>query len=85
MRKVIVENTGNHPLRSLAQLYISRKNGGRVIRSVEAEYKSTKIKAAVKLFGNPDTTMSTLRKFEEKVVQGCRGGGRWVSLDHQRC
>ena len=73
MRKVIVENSGNHPLRSVAQLYISRKNGGRVIRSVEAEYKSTKIKAAVKLFENPDTTMSALRKFEEKAVQaGCQ-------------
>ena len=72
MRKVIVENGENHPLGSVAQLYISRKNGGRVIRSVETEYKSKKIKAAVKLFENPDTTMSALRKFEEKAVQtGC--------------
>ena len=72
MRNFIVENSGNHPLGSVAQLYISRKNGGRVITSVEAEYKSTKIKAVVKLFGNPDTTMSALRKFEEKAVQtGC--------------
>ncbi|CAH3017382.1 unnamed protein product [Porites evermanni] len=69
VRKVIVENGGNHPLGSVAQLYISRKNGGRVIRSVEAEYKSTKIKAVVKLFENPDTTMSAVRKFEEKAVQ----------------
>ena len=30
------------------------------------------MKAAVKLFENPDTTMSALRKFEEKAVQtGC--------------
>ena len=54
---------------SVAQLYISLKNGGRVIRSVDVEYKSTKIKAAVKLFENPDTTMSAVRKFEEQAVQ----------------
>ena len=72
VRKVIVENGGNHPLGSVAQLCISRKNGGRVIRSVEAEYKSTKIKAAVKKFENSDTTMSAVRKFEEKAMQtGC--------------
>ena len=51
-----MENGGNHPLGSVAQLYISRKNGGRRLRSVEAEYISTKIKAAVKIFENSDTT-----------------------------
>ena len=71
-RKVIVMNGGNHPLGSVAQLYISRKNGGRGLRSVEEEYKSTKIKAAVKLFENSYTTMSAVRKFEQKAVQtGC--------------
>ena len=71
-REVIVENGGNHPLGLVAQLYSSRKNGARGHRSVEAEYKSTKIKAAVKLFENSDTTMSAVRKFEEKAVQtGC--------------
>ena len=77
-RKVIVENGGNHPLGSVAQLYISRKSGGRDLRSAKAECKSTKIKAAVKLFENPDTTMSAVRKFEEKAVHR-------VSLNHQRC
>ena len=68
-----MENGGNHPLGSVAQLYISRKNGGRDLRSVKAECKSTKIKAAVKLFENPDTTMSAVRKFEERAVHtGCR-------------
>ena len=72
-RKVIVENGANHPLGSVAQLYISRKTGGRDLRSVKAECKSTKIKAAVKLFENSDTTMSAVRKFEEKAVHtGCR-------------
>ena len=78
-RKVIVENGGYHPLGSAARVNISRKNGGRGLRSVKAEYKHKKIKAAVKLFGNSDTTMSTLRNSEEKAVQtnleiivGCR-------------
>ena len=71
-REDIVEYGGNHPLGLVAQLYISRKNGGRGHRSVEVEYKSTKIKAAVKLFENSDTTMSSVRKFEEKAAQtGC--------------
>ena len=47
-RKVIVENAANHPLGSVAQLYMSRKTGGRDLRSVKAECKNTKIKAAVK-------------------------------------
>ena len=86
-RKVIVENGGNHPLGSVAQLYISRKNGGRDFRSVKAECKSTKIKAAVKLFENPDTTMSAVRKFEEKAVHtGCRSiikdAGKYTSELH---
>ena len=68
-----MENGANHPLGSVVQLYISRKTGGRDLRSVKAECKSTKIKAAVKLFENSDTTMSAVRKFEEKAVHtGCR-------------
>ena len=53
----------------VAQLYISRKKGERGLRSVEAEYKSTKIKAAVKLFENSDTTMSA-----PAVRRQCRPG-----------
>ena len=71
-RKVVVENGGNHPVRSVGQLYISRQNNGKGLRSFESEYKSTKIKEAVKLFENSDTTMSAVRKFEKKAVQtGC--------------
>ena len=71
-RKVVLEKGGNHPLGSKAQLYISRRNDGSGLRSVEAEYKSIKIKAVVKLFENSDTTMSAVRTFEENTVQtGC--------------
>ena len=53
-------------------VYISRRNDGSGLTSVEAEYKSIKVKAVVKLFENSDTTMSAVRTFEEKTVQtGC--------------
>ena len=48
-RKIIHENGGKHPLSSTAVMYLPRHLGGRGLRSVEQEYKLTKIKAAVKL------------------------------------
>ena len=48
-RKVITENGGKHPLASTDLLYLSRQTGGRGLKTVEAEYKATKIKAAVRL------------------------------------
>ena len=68
-RKIIVENGGNHPKGSTAILYMSRKLGGRGLKSVENEYKNTKIKAAVKLSCNADPTMAAVRSFEELAVQ----------------
>ena len=64
-RKIIVENGGNHPKGSTAILYMSRKLGGRGLKSVENEYKNTKIKAAVKFYCNTDPTMAAVRSFEE--------------------
>ena len=40
------------------------------MRSVEREYKSVNVKAAVNLYKNPDLTMETVRKFEERSVHG---------------
>ena len=68
-RKIIVENGGNHPKGSTAILYMSRKLCGRGLKSVENEYKNTKIKAAVKLYCNADPTMAAVRSFEELAVQ----------------
>ena len=48
-RYIVVENGGKHPSGSTAILYMSREKGGRGLRSMEVEYKVTKIKAAVKL------------------------------------
>ena len=68
-RKIIVENGGNHPKGSTAILYMSRKLGGRGLKSVENEYKNTTIKAAVKLYCNADPMMAAVRSFEELAVK----------------
>ena len=46
--------------------------GGGGLRSVEATYKDIKIKAAMKLYHNPDPSMDAVRLFEEKSVRGRR-------------
>ena len=66
-RKVITENGGKHPVASTDLLYLSRQAGGRGLKSVEAEYKATKIKAAVRLYQNKDPTIGLVRQFEEKA------------------
>ena len=48
---------------------MSREKGGRGLRSIEEEYKVTKIKAAVKLYGNSDPAMAMVREFEEKAEE----------------
>ena len=58
--------------RDTAILYISRKLGGRGLKSVENEYKNTKIKAAVQLYYNANPTMAAVRSFEEPAVQNRR-------------
>ena len=67
-----MENGGNHLKGSTAILYMFRKFGGRCLKSVENEYKSTKIKAAVKLYYNADPTMAAVRSFEELAIQNGR-------------
>ena len=67
-----MENGGNHPKGSTAILYMSRKLGGRGLKSVENEYKNTKIRAVVKLYCNADPTMAAVRSFEELAVQNGR-------------
>ena len=66
-RKIVVENSGKHPSGSTAILYMPRKKGGRGLRSIEEEYKVTKIKAAVKLYRNGDPAMAMVREFEERA------------------
>ena len=52
-----------------AVLDVSRMLGGRGLKSVDNEYKNTKIKAAVKLYCNADLTMAAVRSFEEVAAQ----------------
>ena len=68
-RKIMVENGGKHPLGSKALLYLPRKVGGRGLKSVENEYKLTKIKTAVNLYQNQDPTMKVVREFEERATE----------------
>ena len=63
-RKIIKDNGSLHPAGSTdLELW---KLGGRGLKSAEALYKTTKVKAAIKLYSNHDTTMDLVRKFDEK-------------------
>ena len=68
-RKIICENGGKHPLCSTAIMYLAREKGGSGLRSVEREYKLTKIKAAMKLCQNMDPSMRAAQQFEEREVE----------------
>ena len=66
-RKIITEGGGKHPCGTTSLLYLPRDKGGRGLRSVETEYKETKVKAAVKLYRNRDPAMKMVREFEEQA------------------
>ena len=68
-RKIITENGGRHPTSSNAVLYLPGSIGGRGLRSVELEYKLIKIKAALKVYENPDPMMVTIRDSDERAYE----------------
>ena len=68
-RKITCENCGKHLLSSTAIMYLAREKGGRGLRSVEREYKLTKIKVAMKLCQNMDPSLRTVQQFEERAVE----------------
>ena len=80
-RKIMVENGGKHPLGASDLLYLPRRVGGRGRKSIEAEYKLIKVKAAVTLHNNLDPTMELVRQFEEKAQ---RTGRHFLIGDAQR-
>ena len=80
-RKIIVENGGKHPSASRDLLYLSRRLGGRGLKSIESEYKITKIKSATRLYANADPAMELVRRFEEKAQ---RTGRRSLVKDAQK-
>ena len=49
-------------------LYLPREKGGRGLRSVEHEYKITKLKSLLKLYQNSDQTVEAVREFEELAM-----------------
>ena len=67
-RKIMVENGEKHPLGSTELLYLPRNTGVRGMKSLEAEYKITKIKAAVHLYADPNSAVGLAREFEEKTT-----------------
>ena len=66
-RKFATNNVGRHPCGSNAILYLPRDKGGRGLCLVQMEYKATKIKSAVRLYGNEDTAIQMVRQFEEQA------------------
>ena len=66
----MVDNRAKGPQRSTELLYLPRSpgGGGGGIKSVEAQYEITKIKAAVNIYGNTDPTMGLVREFKEKAA-----------------
>ena len=54
-------------------MYLPRKLGGRDLKSVEDEYKLTKInQVVVKLYSNPDPVMQAVRRCEENTEENGR-------------
>ena len=56
-----------HPCGSTSMLYLSRGKGGTGLRSIETEYKETKVKAAVNLYQNRDPTLKMVQDFKERA------------------
>ena len=80
-RKIIKDNGGSHPATSTDLYYLPRKMGGRGLKSVETQYKMTKVKTAVKLYTNQDSTMELVRQFDEKCE---RNGRRSIVKDAKK-
>ena len=59
-----------------------RSKGGRGLRSVEMEYKATKIKGAVRLHGSQYRVLGMVREFEE---QAARTGRRSIFKQAVKC
>ena len=68
-RKIVIENGERPPRGSNAILYLPRDKGDRGLRSVEMEYKATKIKSAVRLYCNEDPVIQMVREFEERAEE----------------
>ena len=50
-------------------MYLAKEKGGGGLRSVEHEYKLTKIKAAMKPCQNMDPSVRAVQQFKERAVE----------------
>ena len=80
-RKIIKDNGGSHPATSIDLYYLLRKMGGRGLKSVETQYKMTKVETAIKLYTNRDSTLELVRQFDEKCE---RNGRRSIVKDAKK-
>ena len=80
-RKIIKDDGGRHPATSIDLYYLPRKMGGRGLKSVETQYKMTKVKTSIKLYTNRDSTMELVRQFDEKCE---RNGRRSIVKDAKK-
>ena len=67
-RKIIVANGGKYPASLASWLDLPREKGDGGLRSVEHEYKLTKIKSLVKLYQNSDQTVEAVIEFEQHAM-----------------
>ena len=65
VRKVMYICEGKHTNTVNDGLYLSRKKGGRGLKSVEYLYKDIKIKAAIKVKSNDDPRMKLVNQFNQ--------------------
>ena len=68
-RKIVVEQGEKHPLGSTALCHLVRQYGVQGLRSIEAKYKTIKIKGALNLFKNKYPTMELVRQFQDRSVK----------------
>ena len=67
-----MRTVAKHPASLTSLLYLKREKGDRGLRSVEHEYKITKIKSLLKLYQNSDQTVEVVREIsEEHALASC--------------
>ena len=67
-----MRTVAKHPASLTSLLYLTREKGDRGLRSVEHEYKITKIKSLLKLYQNSDQTVEVVREIsEEHALASC--------------
>ena len=72
IRNVMNQHKAKYKLQVNSSLYLPRSKGGRGLKQVEYTYKSTRIKAAVKILTDKDPEMVLVKDFDKKRMQNNR-------------